>query len=106
VTLDETLRAMVREEVARVLAERDTKPENVFYSQHDSPLGKRRFLDAARRGAFPSSKRGKLILAMRTDVDAWIRAGERMPKSEPPKPPEKPKSKVERILAEMKGAKR
>jgi hypothetical protein len=43
-----------------------------WYDQQSSPLGKRRFLEAARRGAFPATRKGKLVLALRADVDAWI----------------------------------
>ena len=45
-----------------------------WYDQHRSPIGKRRFLDAARRGEFESVKRGKLVLARREVVDAWLAA--------------------------------
>jgi excisionase family DNA binding protein len=48
------------------------KPE--FYSQLDSPLGKRRHLEAARRGALRATKVGRLVLARRDDVDAFIAA--------------------------------
>lgn len=54
-------------------------PTNEYYDQRSNPLGRRRFLEAARRGAFPSTKRGKLVLARRADVDAWIAAGHRAP---------------------------
>lgn len=63
----------------RVAARLGAAPANDYYDQRSNPLGKRRFLDAARRGAFPSTKRGKLVLARRTDVDAWIAAGHRAP---------------------------
>jgi hypothetical protein len=48
-----------------------------YYDTEHNPLGKRRFLEAARRGDFPSFKRGRRVLALRTDVDAWIAKGAR-----------------------------
>lgn len=68
----------------RVAARLGATPANDYYDQHGSPIGKRRFLEAARRGAFASMKRGKLVLARRVDVDAWIRAGQRAPRSVSP----------------------
>ncbi|MEI8255949.1 MAG: hypothetical protein WCJ30_09785 [Deltaproteobacteria bacterium] len=43
-----------------------------YYSQHVNPLGKRPYLEAARRGDFASFSVGKLVLARRIDVNAWI----------------------------------
>ena len=44
-----------------------------YYSAVDNPLGSSRaFLDAARRGAFPTYRPGKMLLALRSDVHAWI----------------------------------
>jgi hypothetical protein len=63
----------------RVIARLGEVPQggHEYYDQRLNPLGKRRFLEAARRGAFPSTKQGKLVLARRTDVDAWIASGKR-----------------------------
>ena len=76
-SLDEAFRALIRAEVDAALDARglSTKPD--YYDQNNNPLGKRRFLEAARRGAFPSTKQGKLVLAARPDVDSWIASGRR-----------------------------
>lgn len=63
---------MIRAEVEAALDARGLTPKAEFYNQNTSPLGKRRYLEAARRGAFPSFKNGKLVLARREDVDGWI----------------------------------
>lgn len=57
--------------------------------QNNAPCGKRRFLEAARRGEFPSIKKGKLVTATRADVDAWMEASKRLIKPAPaPEPSE------------------
>ena len=43
-----------------------------YYSQHDSPLGRRRHLDLARRGLLPRRKVGRLVLVRKADVHAFI----------------------------------
>lgn len=66
--------------LADKLTERIASRQNAtsrYYDTANNPLGKRRFLEAARRGEFPSFKRGKRVLALRTDVEAWIAAGAR-----------------------------
>jgi hypothetical protein len=57
-----------------------------FYSPEDNPLGSRRaFLEAARRGDFPSFKPDRRrTLARREDVDRWIASTQR------PQPAPKP----------------
>lgn len=40
--------------------------------QYDSPLGKRRHLELARAGAFPSQKVGKRVLVKRADLNDWL----------------------------------
>lgn len=77
------LAELLAPKVAELLAAR--APETpAYYSQANSPLGKRQYLEAARAGCFLSSKRGKLVLALRADVDAWIAAGARAPREEKP----------------------
>ena len=78
-TVDAVLDLFVDMVADRVVARLGATPANDYYDQRTSPLGRRRFLEAARRGAFPATKRGKLVLARRTDVDAWIAAGHRAP---------------------------
>lgn len=58
--------------VAKEVAERITSDTAGFYSAEDNPLGRRAFLDAARRGCFPAHKVGKRVFASRVEVDAWI----------------------------------
>lgn len=54
------------------------EPPPAYYSAEDNPLGSRRaFLDAARRGAFPSFKAGRRVLARREDVHLWIESRQR-----------------------------
>lgn len=77
------LAELLAPKVAELLAARAPEAP-AYYSQANSPLGKRRYLEAARAGCFVSSKRGKLVLALRADVDAWIAAGARVPKPETP----------------------
>lgn len=45
-----------------------------FYTSTTNPLGKRKFLQLARQGAFPSHRVGRKVLAQRDAVDAWIAA--------------------------------
>lgn len=102
-TLEEQIRAIVRDELEKFERERQANAAatSEFYSQHDSPLGKRRFLEAARAGAFPSSKRGKLVLAKRADVDAWIAAAERDVK--PANDSRRPADRIESIIRRIGG---
>lgn len=46
----------------------------LYYSQRDSPLGRRRHLELARNGAIPRKKVGRLILSPREAVHAFIDA--------------------------------
>lgn len=48
-----------------------------YYDQRTSPLGRRRFLEEARRGSFASTRRGKQVLALRSEVDGWLAASMR-----------------------------
>ncbi len=41
-------------------------------NQHTSPIGKRQYLEAARRGDFPSTKAGKLVIVTREDWDIYM----------------------------------
>jgi excisionase family DNA binding protein len=43
-----------------------------FYSQANSPLGRRRHLELARRGTLQARKVGRLVLVPREDVHAFI----------------------------------
>lgn len=65
------------EEVAARVADHLRDNEGAYYTQKDNPLGRRPFLEAARRGDFVSMKRGKLVCARREDVDRWIADGQR-----------------------------
>ncbi len=82
-TADAVLDLLVDMVAERVVARLAVSTTNDFYDQRTSPLGRRRFLEAARRGEFPSTKRGKLVLARRADVDAWIAMGRRAPPEVP-----------------------
>lgn len=78
-TADAVLDLIVEMVAERVVARLGSTPTNEYYDQRTSPLGRRRFLEAARRGAFPSTKQGKLVLARRADVDRWIATARRAP---------------------------
>ena len=43
-----------------------------WVDQDQSPLGRRRHLDAVRRGDLPASKDGRRVLVRRADVEAYI----------------------------------
>ena len=71
---------LIADRVADCVVERlNAAQTQEYYDQRSSPLGRRRFLEAARRGTFPTTKRGKLVLARREEVDRWINAGARTP---------------------------
>jgi hypothetical protein len=74
--LFEALADLVADKLAERLAARalDAAP---FYDADTAPVKRRQFLEAARRGDFPSFKRGKRVLARREDVDRWIESGAR-----------------------------
>lgn len=82
-SFDALLEALTERVVERVLERLDhharTASDRAWYTQRDSPLGRRQFLEAARTGAFPSTKRGKLVLARRDDVDRWLLDARRTP---------------------------
>lgn len=44
-----------------------------------NPLGRRAFLDHAKRGSFPSFRPGKKVLALKSDVHAWIESQRYVP---------------------------
>jgi hypothetical protein len=55
-------------------------PSTRWATARDNPLGSARaFLDAGRRGDFPTSKRGREVVARWTDVDEYI-AGRKCPR--------------------------
>lgn len=74
--LQELARLVVHELASAQLPER--------YDQEHLPdgLSRRAFLEASRRGDFPSSKVGRRVLALREDVDTWLAAN---PRPEPKK---------------------
>lgn len=43
-----------------------------YYDQHDSPLGRRRHVELARAGKFPSTKEGRRILVLRSDMQKYL----------------------------------
>ena len=49
-------------------------PGPAYYSQHDSPLGRRRHLELARTGVRPRKKIGRLVLVPREAIHAYIDA--------------------------------
>jgi hypothetical protein len=75
----DALADLIVDRLADRIAGRVALDAAAFYTQHTAPVGKRAFLEAARRGEFPSSKRGRTVLAKRSDVEAWIERGRRAP---------------------------
>jgi hypothetical protein len=82
------LLALVADAVAERLGEarQDGGEDGRYYSADDSPLPRRAFLRLARKGAFPSFRVGKKVLALRADVHAWIEAHPQ----KPPPPSDEP----------------
>jgi len=95
--------ALLRAELSAQMA---AEPRG-YYSASDNPLGRRAFLAAARRKEFPSHRVGKLVLAARTDVDAWIaahpapapRKAPKPAKDASPEPPPDPNFEIDQLLA-------
>ena len=50
----------------------DSEGQAGYYSQHDSPLGRTRHLELARRGTLPATKVGRRVLVPRERVHAYI----------------------------------
>ena len=50
-----------------------------FYDQHTAPCSPSAFLRAAKRGEFRSFRPGKRLLALRSEVDAWVLRHEQTP---------------------------
>lgn len=76
IDLEAVLDALVERVAARLVATPPHTPR--YYDAKNNPLGRRAFLDAARRGAFPSFKIGKKVLAEASAVEAWIAAHRRV----------------------------
>ena len=62
-----------------VLKERSSEPGPAFYSQSDSPLGRRRHLELARAGVLTGRTVGRRVLVLREDVHAYIDARRKFP---------------------------
>ncbi|XXY23397.1 hypothetical protein WME88_27675 [Sorangium sp. So ce216] len=79
------LAAMTAELAADLLEQRLKAPSAPRYATAKSnPLGSgRTFLDAARAGRFPSFKRGREVVALWSDVDAYIMSAPRTAKAPP-----------------------
>jgi hypothetical protein len=56
----------------KLLGRADDNPQPVFYSQNDSPLGRRRHLELVRRGLLTGRKVRRLVLVPRDEVHAFI----------------------------------
>jgi len=60
-----------------------TEAQAGYYSQHDSPLGRTRHLELARRGTLPATKVGRRVLVPRDRVHAYIEKHRAAPRLEP-----------------------
>lgn len=70
--LEALLRRVVREELANVLASMGIRATPEHATAKSNPLGSERaFLDAARKGTFPTFKLGREIAARWADVQAY-----------------------------------
>jgi hypothetical protein len=65
------------------LAANDSSAAPPYYDATTSPTGPRAFRRAAQRGAFPTYRVGRKLVARREDVHAWIEAQPRRPKRRP-----------------------
>ena len=82
--LDDLADRVAERIVERVGLGEQASNRSAYYSAKNNPLGSQRaFLDAARRGDFPSYKAGRRVLARCEDVDRWIESRPRK-HSEPP----------------------
>jgi hypothetical protein len=96
--LDELADRVAERLTQRIGKDIPTASGSEYYSANNSPLGSRRaFLDAARRGAFPSFKAGRSVLAKREDVHRWI---ESRPRTHQERVPDDP---TDRELLEQAG---
>lgn len=76
-TLAQTYAALAKLEAEEagvvVQAQAVTGPTALYATADHNPLGSpRAFLNAHRRGAFPTFRRGRTIAARWTDVEAWM----------------------------------
>ena len=62
---------------------KDSDQQTGFYSQRNSPLGRRKHLDLVRRGALPGHRVGRDVLVRRELVDTFIEAREAGKRAEP-----------------------
>lgn len=70
---------------SRVAALLSAKPVDDLIDQTSAPgLTRSRYLYAARRGAFPSSRVGKRVIAKRSDVIGWIESKRQTPRASGP----------------------
>ncbi len=71
-SFEDTLRAIVREELERLLS----KPAASEFVDQDTcgPVARTAYMRAARAGVFPSSRVGKRIIAKRSDFETWLSA--------------------------------
>jgi hypothetical protein len=74
--LDVVVRVLA-EAVADRVAARLNDAAVGYVDQSTSPLPKRVYLEAARRGDFPTARVGKRVIATRADFDAWLVARRR-----------------------------
>jgi hypothetical protein len=81
----DTLLDALAERLASKVAERLGTPTPRYADATNNPLGSgRAFLDAARRGAFPTFKRRRAAVARWADVEGWIESRTREPRERHP----------------------
>ncbi len=72
-SIDEALRALIREEVRAVLAEHyPSAPAVEWVALSTVPLPMRALHRAVRSGALPAKRIGRSLFVARADLDAWV----------------------------------
>lgn len=75
---------LLAERVAEKLASRTGGPAPRYATARDNPLrSPRAFLDAARRGDFPTFKLGRCVAALWSDVERHVEGRKRPKKADP-----------------------
>lgn len=77
--LDIIVDALVERLVPRLAARANAR--NEICDQDSAPCDRRMFLEAARRGDFPSYRRHRRVFARVADVNTWMLSGTSVPKA-------------------------
>ena len=66
----------VSERLAELVVKQSSSAGDSIFDQESIPYGvsRRKYLELARKGAFPTMKEGRRVLCRRADFDAWFSA--------------------------------